>query len=71
MKKYRNKLVVFLAVIIGTIIGTFKGEEAKQKWVFKVRTKYDNKRLMAERRSIARKGGVQLDDIELASYHNN
>jgi hypothetical protein len=26
---------------------------------------------MAERRSIARKGGVQLDDIELASYHNN
>jgi hypothetical protein len=71
MKKYRNKLVVFLAVFIGTIIGTFKGEEAKQKWVFKVRSKYDNKRLMAERRSIARKGGVQLDDIELASYHNN
>jgi hypothetical protein len=71
MKQYRNKFVVFLAVIIGTIIGTFKGEEAKQKWVFKVRTKYDNKRLMAERRSIEKKGGVQLDDIELASYHNN
>jgi hypothetical protein len=71
MKRYRNKIVVFLAVTIGTIIGTFKGEEAKQKWVFKVRSKYDNKRLMAERRSIARKGGVILDDIELASYHNN
>jgi hypothetical protein len=26
---------------------------------------------MAERRSMARKGGVILDDIELASYHNN
>jgi hypothetical protein len=71
MKSYRNKIVVFLAVTIGTVIGTFKGEEAKQKWVFKIRSKYDNKRLMAERRSLARKGGVVLDDIELASYHNN
>ncbi len=71
MKKYRTKLIIFLALTIGTVIGTFKGEEAKQKWVFKIRTKYDNKRLMAERRSIARKGGVMLDDIELASYHNN
>ena len=71
MKSYRNKIVVLLAVSIGTVIGTFKGEEAKQKWVFKIRSKYDNKRLMAERRSLARKGGVVLDDIELASYHNN
>jgi hypothetical protein len=71
MKKYRTKLVIFIALTIGTLIGTFKGEEAKQKWVFKVRSKYDNKRLMAERRLIARKGGVLLDDIELASYHNN
>ena len=71
MKKYRNKLVVFLAVSVGTIIGAFKGEEARQKWVFKVRSKYDNKRLMAERKSIERKGGVLLDEIELASYHNN
>ena len=71
MKKYTNKMVVFLAVTIGTVIGVFKGEEAKQKWVFKMRTKYDNRRLMAERRSVARKGGVLLDDIELASFHNN
>jgi hypothetical protein len=71
MKKYTNKMIIFLAITVGTVIGVFKGEEAKQKWVFKIKTKYDNKRLMAERRSIARKGGVILDDIELASYHNN
>ena len=63
--------MVFLAITIGTIIGLFKGEEAKQKWVFKIRSKYDNKRLIAEKKSIARKGGVLLDDIEMASYHNN
>jgi hypothetical protein len=71
MKKYTNKMIIFLAITVGTVIGVFKGEEAKQKWVFKIKTKYDNKRLMAERRSMARKGGVILDDIELASYHNN
>ena len=64
-------MVVFLAVTVGGMIGFIKGEEAKQKWVFRLRSKYENRRLMAERKSIARKGGVLLDDIELAAYHNN
>jgi hypothetical protein len=71
MKKYKTKLVIFLAITVGTVIGTFKGEEARQKWVFKIRSKYENKRLMAEKLSIARNGGVMLDDIELAAFHNN
>ena len=64
-------MVVFLAVTVGGMIGFIKGEEAKQKWVFRLKSKYENRRLMAERKSIARKGGVLLDDIELAAYHNN
>ena len=64
-------MVIFLAVAIGGMIGLVKGEEAKQKWVFKIKSKYENRRLMAERKSIARKGGVMLDDIEMAAYHNN
>jgi hypothetical protein len=71
MKQIRNKLIIFLAVTVGAAIGLFKGEEAKQKWVFKMRSKYDNRRLVAERKSIARNGGVLLDDIEMAAYHNN
>jgi len=71
MKSFRNKLIIVLAVTIGGVIGLFKGEEAKQKWVFKIRSKYENKRQMAEKKSIARKGGVLLDDIEMAAYHNN
>ncbi|HEX9513743.1 MAG TPA: hypothetical protein VF939_24795 [Puia sp.] len=71
MKGVKNKMVVFLAVTIGGMVGLVKGEEAKQKFVFKIRSKYDNRRLMAERKSIARKGGVVLDDIEMAAYHNN
>ena len=64
-------MVVFLAVSVGGMIGVVKGEEAKQKWVFRMKSKYENRRLMAERKSIARKGGVLLDDIELAAYHNS
>jgi hypothetical protein len=71
MKGVKNKMVVFLAVCVGGMIGVVKGEEAKQKWVFRMKSKYENRRLMAERKSIARKGGVLLDDIELAAYHNN
>ena len=71
MKGIKNKVVVFLAVTVGGMIGIIKGEEAKQKWVFRMKSKYDNRRLMAERKSLARKGGVLLDDIELAAYHNN
>ena len=71
MKGVKNKVVIFVAVTIGGMIGLIKGEEAKQKWVFRIRSKFENRRLMAERKSIARKGGVLLDDIELAAYHNN
>jgi hypothetical protein len=71
MKGFKKKMVVFLAVSVGGMIGVVKGEEAKQKWVFKVKSKYENRRLMAERKSLARKGGVLLDDIELAAYHDN
>ena len=71
MKGVKNKMVVFLAVTVGGMIGVVKGEEAKQKWVFRMKSKYENRRLMAEKKSIARKGGVMLDDIELAAFHNN
>jgi hypothetical protein len=71
MKGFKNKMVVFLAVSVGGMIGVVKGEEAKQKWVFRMKSKYENRRLMAERKSLARKGGVLLDDIELAAFHNN
>ena len=48
-----------------------RGEEAKQKWVFRIKSKVDTKKLIAEKRQQAKKGGVLLDDIEMASFHNN
>jgi hypothetical protein len=69
MKKSINNVFLFCAISLGSVIGMVRGQEAKQKWVFKIRSHYDNKRLIAQKRMIARKGGVLLDDIEMASFH--
>jgi hypothetical protein len=68
---FKNKFLLFLVISIGSVIGMMRGEEAKQKWVFKIKSKVDNKKLIAEKRQQAKKGGVLLDDIEMASFHNN
>lgn len=69
MKKIKQKLTIIGIVAVASLVGIIKGTEARQKWVFKIKNKYDNRRQIAEQKSIARKGGVLLDDIELASYH--
>lgn len=71
MKQVNNKWVVLLAITIGTIIGIFRGSEAKQKWVFKIRNRFDEKRQLAEEQKLRREGRVALDDIEIASFHKN
>lgn len=70
MNAIKQYSVITSLVLLGACIWVFKGSEAKQKWVFKIKNKYDNRRQQAEKKSIARKGGVELDDFELASYHS-
>ncbi|NML20355.1 hypothetical protein HHL16_05695 [Pseudoflavitalea sp. G-6-1-2] len=71
MKKTFNSAVLLLALTVGTIVGIFKGSEAKQKWIFKIRSNFEEKRQIAEQRKVVRQGGVALDDIEIAAFHNN
>jgi hypothetical protein len=67
---FKNKFLLLFVISIGSVIGIVRGEEAKQKWVFKIKSKVDNKKLIAEKKQQAKKGGVLLDDIEMASFHN-
>ena len=71
MKIFRNRLVLVLAITIGAIVGFFRGNEAKQKWVFRIKSRFDEKRHIAEQKRVLRDGGVALDDIELAAFHRN
>ena len=69
MNQFNNKWVMILIVTVGTVISIVKGSEARQKWVFKIKNRFEEKRQLAEQKKFARSGGVQLDDIELASFH--
>jgi uncharacterized membrane protein YqgA involved in biofilm formation len=71
MKQVNNKFVVLMAIVIGTIIGIFKGSEAKQKWVFRIKNRHEEKRQTEENKKLLREGGVPLDDIEMAAFHKS
>jgi hypothetical protein len=71
MKKFYRNLFLSLALMLATFIGWVKGPEAKQKWIYKWKTSFNEKRQLAKKRLAAREGKVQLDDIEWASYHKN
>jgi hypothetical protein len=64
-------MILLLALSIGSIVGIFRGSEAIQKWVFRIKSRFDEKRQIAEQKRLIRGGGVALDDIELAAFHNN
>lgn len=69
MNRPSNKWVIILILTVGTVIGILKGAEARQKWVFKIKNRCEEKRQLAEQKKLLRSGGVILDDIELASFH--
>jgi hypothetical protein len=71
MKRFQQKAVVMTVMVVGSLIGAFKGQEAKQKWMFKILSKQDEKQTRAVRKAEIRKGKVLLDDIEMAAYHNS
>ena len=52
---FKNKFLLFFVISIGSVIGMVRGEEAKQKWVFKIKSKVDNKKLIAEKRQQAKR----------------
>ena len=69
MNQFSNKWVLVLIITVGSVINIFKGSEAHNKWVFKIKNRFEEKRQLAENKKLIRSGGVLLDDIELASFH--
>ena len=69
MSQFNSKWVLVLIITVGSVISILKGPEARNKWVFKLKNRFEEKKLLAENKKLARSGGVLLDDIELASFH--
>ena len=69
MNYITNKWQLLVIILTARIIELVKGIEAKQKWLFKISSRYDRKRRIAELKKSIRAGAVPLDDIELAAFH--
>ncbi|MBO9571438.1 MAG: hypothetical protein J7497_04420 [Chitinophagaceae bacterium] len=69
MSTFSKRWVIVLILVAGTFIGIFKGAEARQKFVFKIRNRFEEKKQIAEQKKLLRSGGVALDDIEIAAFH--
>ena len=69
MNNFSTRWTIVLILVVGSVIGIFKGTEARQKYVFKVKNRFEEKRQLAEERRLLRSGGVALDDIEKAAFH--
>ncbi|HOA37124.1 MAG TPA: hypothetical protein PLQ32_02740 [Flavihumibacter sp.] len=69
MRSFQHKAILVAAIMIGSLIGAVKGAEAKQKFMFRVMRKQDERQNRATRRADAREGKVLLDDIEMSAFH--
>jgi len=62
MKGMKRKIILALAIMTGTVIGTFRGETAKQRFITKVKDKYEDHNKIRQQE-------IMLDEFELSAFH--
>ena len=65
MKRMNQKLFIAAIVVAGLFVGALKGQEARNRWVSKMRTRDESRKPKTEKSS----DEVMLDDYEIASFH--
>jgi hypothetical protein len=65
MKQINHKLFLAAIVVAGLFVGAVKGQEARTRWVSKMRTRDESRKMKTEKPS----DEVVLDDFEMASFH--
>lgn len=67
MKQLNYKLVIATMIVSGLFIGIVRGQEARSRWISKMKSKFEHWRQKNE----PEKKEVKLDDFEIASFHQN
>ena len=67
MKKIFYSLLFTMIVVAGLFIGMIKGSEVRNKWVSKMKFRYEEGK---ESKKQVPKGEIMLDEIEEATYHS-
>ena len=70
MKNFGFRILALLVVCSSTWVFLVRGSEAKQRWVFKMKDRYEARKMLAQKRQVKRRGGVVLDDMEMQAYHS-
>ncbi|MBX3254329.1 MAG: hypothetical protein KF862_09335 [Chitinophagaceae bacterium] len=66
MKGMKRKIGLAIAIMIGSIIGAFRGEPAKQKYVAKVKSRYEHHNKVQQQQD-----EIMLDEFELSAFHTS
>ncbi len=69
MKRSIQKIMFTFFLFAGSIIGILRGPGARQKWVFKMKSKLAEKEQQADNQKMYKKTGILLDEVELAAFH--
>jgi predicted metal-dependent enzyme (double-stranded beta helix superfamily) len=67
MKQMNHKIILASILAGGLFVGIVKGQEARSRWVTKMKTRREDRKMKLEKNP----GEVTLDDFEIASFHKN
>ena len=70
MKRIIYSLLFSLIMIAGSVIGVIKGQEVRNKWVSKMKFRYEERKDKDNKKQQVQPGEIALDDIEEATYHS-
>lgn len=70
MKRIIYTLLFSLIMVAGLFIGMVKGQEVRNRWISKMKTKHEERRSNHVNVAKAPQGEVVLDEIEMATYHS-
>lgn len=66
MKQFNHRVFIAAIIVGGLFVGAVKGQEARSRWVSKMRTREES-----QKNKPGNPNEVILDDYEIASFHNN
>ena len=69
MRHIIHKILLSVILSGGLFIGMLKGQEVKQKWIAKMKDRYEGKE-SANQKNALKTEEVVLDEYEISSYHS-
>jgi hypothetical protein len=70
MKRIVQKALLSMILTGGLFIGIVRGQEIKQRWITKMKNKYEGKRATSGDAVLVSPEEITLDEFEISAYHS-